>query len=165
MVNWTNKERALLEDAKKDEQVCIEKYTNYASITKDPQLKQILTEHANAEQEHFDTLSQMLNGTVPDMNAQQQQGQQNQQSNQPPATRQQANSSAQPSQAPAMQEAEDKKICQDLLMTEKYVSKAYDTSIFEFKNENARDVLNHIQKEEQKHGYDLYNYMEQHGMY
>ncbi|WP_461204903.1 spore coat protein [Clostridium sp. DL1XJH146] len=164
MVTWTNKERTLLEDARADEEVCMKKYTNYASITNDPQLKQILTDHANAEQEHFDTLNQMLNGTVPDMNAQQQ-SQPNQQTTQSQPTQQQANIPVQPTQAPAMQIAEDKKICQDLLMTEKYVSTAYNTSIFEFKDQNARDVLNHIQKEEQEHGYDLYNYMEQHGMY
>ena len=41
----------------------------------------------------------------------------------------------------------DKEICSDLLMTEKYVSGAYDTAIFEFKDTEVRDVLNHIQKD------------------
>ena len=50
-------------------------------------------------------------------------------------------------------------------MTEKYVSNSYDTSIFEFKDTGVRDALNHIQKEEQKHGEDLYNYMAKNNMY
>ena len=59
----------------------------------------------------------------------------------------------------------DKDICSDLLMTEKYVSGAYDTTIFEFRDTKVRDVLNHIQKEEQKHGEAIFQYMESKGMY
>ena len=43
----------------------------------------------------------------------------------------------------------DKLLCQDALSTEKYVSSTYNTSIFEFRDKNIRQVLNHIQKEEQ----------------
>lgn len=50
-------------------------------------------------------------------------------------------------------------------MTEKYVSGAYDTAIFEFKDTEVRDVLNHIQKEEQKHEEAIFKYMESKGMY
>ena len=59
----------------------------------------------------------------------------------------------------------DKDICSDLLMTEKYVSGTYDTTIFEFRDTNVRDVLNHIQKEEQKHGEAIFQYMESKGLY
>lgn len=59
----------------------------------------------------------------------------------------------------------DKEICSDLLMTEKYVSGTYDTAIFEFKDTQVRNVLNHIQKEEQKHGESIFKYMESKGMY
>ena len=48
---------------------------------------------------------------------------------------------------------------------EKYVSATYNTSIFEFRDENIRKVLNHIQTEEQGHGKKIYDYMHQHGMY
>ena len=47
----------------------------------------------------------------------------------------------------------------------KYVSGTYDTAIFEFKDTQVRDVLNHIQKEEQKHGEAIFKYMESKGMY
>ena len=59
----------------------------------------------------------------------------------------------------------DKDICSDLLMTEKYVSGTYDTAIFEFKDTQVRDLLNHIQQEEQKHGEAIFKYMESKGMY
>ena len=60
---------------------------------------------------------------------------------------------------------EDKILCADLLSTEKYVSSTYNTAIFEFRDENVRNVLNHIQKEEQEHGKKIYDYMASHGMY
>ena len=50
-------------------------------------------------------------------------------------------------------------------MTEKYVSGTYDTAIFEFRDTNARDLLNHIQKEEQKHGEAVFQYMQSKGLY
>jgi spore coat protein CotF len=50
-------------------------------------------------------------------------------------------------------------------MTEKYVSGAYDTAIFEFRVPQVRSILNHIQKEEQQHGEAIFKYMEKKGMY
>ncbi|ARE89310.1 Coat F domain protein [Clostridium formicaceticum] len=50
-------------------------------------------------------------------------------------------------------------------MTEKYVSATYNTAIFEFTNTNVRQILDHIQKEKQQHGEDIFNYMQSHGMY
>ena len=48
---------------------------------------------------------------------------------------------------------------------EKHVSGLYDTSIFEFSDPAVRQVLNHIQSEEQGHGESIYSYMHQNGMY
>ena len=59
----------------------------------------------------------------------------------------------------------DLDICYDLLNTEKYVSSAYNTAIFEFSNPSYRNALNHIQKEEQQHGYTVYEYISKHGGY
>jgi spore coat protein CotF len=56
-------------------------------------------------------------------------------------------------------------LCHDLLSAEKYVSGSYDTAIFEFRDSNIRQVLNHIQSEEQQHGEDIFNYMYSKGMY
>jgi len=65
----------------------------------------------------------------------------------------------------AMANQQDAALCNDLLMTEKYVSNTYDTSIFEFTDTNVRQVLNHIQKEEQQHGDGIFQYMQNNGMY
>ncbi|MFW6268717.1 MAG: spore coat protein [Bacillota bacterium] len=64
-----------------------------------------------------------------------------------------------------MSHQKDAKLCNDLLMTEKYVSGTYDTAIFECTDSNVRNALNHIQKEEQQHGEGIFNYMQSKGMY
>ncbi len=119
----------------------------------DPQLKQICKNNEQIERSHLNTINQLLSGNVPQMN-QQQGGQQNQGVDQNVNKSQSTTSNL-----------SDKEICSDLLMTEKYVSRAYDTAIFEFKDTEVRDVLNHIQKEEQKHGESIFKYMESKGMY
>ena len=153
-INLSQKERMLLEDQKSHEEICIQKYTNYANQTQDPALKQLFTTHAQQEQQHYDTINQILSGTVPNMNQQgQQQNQQNKQNNM------QAQGNV------GMVNSNDAALCSDLLMTEKFVSGAYDTAIFECRDTKLRDTLNHIQKEEQQHGEEIFNYMQSHGMY
>jgi spore coat protein CotF len=140
----------LLEDQKSHEQTCIQKYSNYANQAKDSQLKEICKANEQVERNHLDTINQLLAGTVPQMNQQQNQSVAQNASN---------------AQVAVGSNVSDKDICSDLLMTEKYVSGAYDTAIFEFKDTEVRDVLNHIQKEEQKHGEAIFKYMESKGMY
>lgn len=151
-ITLSQKERMLLEDQKSHEQLCIDKYTNYANQAKDPQLKQLFSNHASIEQQHLNSINQLLAGQVPQIN-QQQGNNQNQQQNS------HANQNA------AISGADDAEMCQDLLMTEKYVSSAYNTTIFECRDTQVRDVLNHIQKEEQKHGEAIFKYMESKNMY
>lgn len=157
MIQLTQKERSLLEDQKKHEQICIEKYTNYASQTQSPQLKQLLQSHAAQEQTHYDTVNQILNGQVPNLNQGQQSG--GQQQSMASAAQSATNMQG------AMADQSDASRLNDLLMTEKFVSSAYDTAIFEFTDSNVRQVLNHIQKEEQQHGEGIFNYMQSQGMY
>ena len=149
-ITLTQKERMLLEDQKSHEQICIKKYSNYANQAKDNQLKQICKNNEQIERHHLDTINQLLSGNVPQMNQQQNQNSSQSMSN---------------SIQPVTANLSDEEICSDLLMTEKYVSGAYDTAIFEFKDTEVRDVLNHIQKEEQKHGEAIFKYMESKGMY
>lgn len=145
----TQKERTLLEDAKSHEEICIKKYAGYANQTNDSELKQLCKTNEQMERNHLNTINQLLSGTIPDMNQQQNQNYaQNAETTQPVGN-----------------VIPDKDICSDLLMTEKYVSGTYDTSIFEFKDSQVRYILNHIQKEEQKHGEDIFKYMESKGMY
>ncbi|MBO8158090.1 MAG: spore coat protein [Thermosyntropha sp.] len=138
----------LLEDQKKHEQVCVQKYNEYASKATDPQLKQIFTAYARQEQQHYDTINQILSGQLPAMGGQGSQGM-------PIAGGIQ----------PGAGNPQDAALCSDMLMTEKYVSDTYNTAIFEFTDSNLRQILNHIQKEEQQHGEGIFNYMNAKGMY
>jgi spore coat protein CotF len=154
----SQKERMILEDQKKHEQSCITKYTNYANQAKDPQLKQLFDANGQVEKTHLDSINQLLSGTVPQTG-----GQQGQSSSQ--STVSQSSSTVGNTTASAGATLSDADMCTDLLMTEKFVSGAYDTAIFEFKDTQVRDVLNHIQKEEQQHGEAIFQYMESNGMY
>lgn len=153
----TQKERMLLQDALSHEKVCIQKYQHYAQQTQDQQLKQLLNQYAAQEQQHYDTINQMLQGQEPNMSAGA--GQQSQAQGMPGINMQlQPRGVSMPNQHDAM-------MLSDLLMTEKYVSSTYNTAIFESINPTIRQNLQHIQQEEQQHGEGLFNYMQQHGMY
>ena len=186
MLNLNAKERMLLQDEKSHEELCIAKYQDYSNKACDPQLKNLFAQLSQKEQQHLNSINQMLAGTVPNVNASQSCGQQQ-------GSQQQSNQNMQPQAGQNMQQQQniqnqqciqqqnsmsntnaqeiqsninhDKMLCQDSLSTEKYVSSTYNTAIFEFRDTNARQVLNHIQKEEQEHGEQIYNYMNQHGMY
>ncbi len=142
-------EKLLLQDQLKHEQVCIDKYRSYAQQAQDPQLKQLFNGYAQQEQQHYNTLEQILQGQTPSM-----QGQQQQQQQQVPGQNLQGSNNP-----------NDAGLCNDMLMTEKYVSGTYDTAIFECQQNSVRQALNHIQKEEQEHGEGIFNYMKNSGMY
>ncbi|MFV0315238.1 MAG: spore coat protein [Anaerotignum sp.] len=150
----TEKEKALLRDLKEQEQVCVEKYSKYSTEANDTQLQALFSKIGQAEQQHLDTINQILNGTIPQM-----QSGGNQQKQQ--ATFTQTYTTVDASQ----DKKNDCYLCTDLLANEKHVSGTYNICIFEFKNTQIRDALNHIQKEEQEHGEQLYQYMAQNGMY
>ena len=147
----TQKETTLLEDLKSQEQLCIDKYAKYSSDACDSNLKNLFSQIGQTEQQHLGTINQILGGTVPQM------GVGNNQANSMKADL--------ISQGSAENKEKDKYLCTDALSTEKHVSSVYDTCIFEFKDVNLRNVLNHIQKEEQEHGEKIYSYMSQNGMY
>jgi len=156
-LNLTQKEQMLLQDQKSHEEICIQKYKNYAEQAQDPQLKQMFNSFAEQEQQHWKTLDQILSGQMPDFSQQSQgQGQQKNQGATAEVKQQMKN---------VMNNQKDAALCTDMLMTEKYVSSTYDTAIFESTDPNIRQLLNHIQKEEQQHGEGLFNYMKNAGMY
>lgn len=162
MANLTQKETYLLKDQKDHEEVCIKKYTNYANQTQDQQLKQLFNNLAQQEKQHLNTINQILNGQTPNMNQQGSQNMQNTQNTQNQGMQNNQNTTVGQS---GMTNQNDADLCTDMLMTEKYVSQAYNSAIFEFKDHNIREALNHIQKEEQLHGESVYNYMQSKGMY
>ena len=155
----TSKETSLLKDQQNHEKVCIQKYQSYASQASDPQLKELLTSYAGQEQQHLNSINQMLSGQVPAMSST------SSQSNQQSGVQSSAPSSSNLASQGTINSQSDSALCNDMLMTEKFVSSAYDTAIFEFTDTAMRQALNHIQKEEQGHGEGLFQYMQSKGMY
>ena len=152
----TQKESMLLQDLKTSEEICIEKYNEYAKKAEDQALADLFLTIKAQEEEHLNTINSLMSGTVPMMAGGGQQGQQNSQ-----------NPQGQPGDGQATKKSHsktDEYLLKDALDTEKHVSSVYDTCIFEFTDAGARDALNHIQKEEQQHGKQLYDYMSCHGM-
>ena len=146
----TPKESQLLQELKGQETLCIQKYSRGAQCAVDGQLKGLFQRIAQIEQQHLDTLTQIENGAAPQ-----------------PAQ----GSSALPTftetygAADTPDKQNDCYLCTDALTTEKHASSLYDTSVFEFRDENHRKLLNHIQAEEQGHGKMLYDYMKANHMY
>ncbi|MEA4816775.1 MAG: spore coat protein [Lachnospiraceae bacterium] len=147
----TQKESGLLKDLKGEEELCIEKYGKYAKDASNPKLKELMETIKKKEETHLDTINKIMNGDVPVVSA----------SGKPQEPKQEAGRYTNGSP----EYNNDKYICSDALSTEKHVSSVYNTSIFEFKDMQIRNNLNHIQKEEQEHGEMIYNYMAQNGMY
>ena len=147
----TQKENSLLTDLKSQEQLCIEKYTKYAEMAHDTELRTLFNNLKNNEQKHLDTLTKLESGTVPSAGG---------------ASSAMPTFSAHYTSANESAEAHaDAYLCTDLLSGEKHVSHLYDTAIFEFTDENARELLGGIQKREQMHGKMIYDYMKANGMY
>jgi len=132
----SQKERMLLEDLRGHEEIFVHKCKEYANQAQDPQLKQIFQNLSQHEQQHVQKISQSLS-----------QGTAGQQTGQ------------------AMANQKDAILCHDMLSTEKYLSGAYNTAIFEMKDTNVRQELNSIQSDKQRHGEELFNYMQSKGMY
>lgn len=171
----SQKERMLLEDLKKEEELCVIKYQNYAQQAQDSQLNQLFNKLAGEEQKHYNTVNQLLQSGGQSPSGQQgggsqsgqKQGQGSDQSWQQKPGNKMSPSNAQInlSQVGSGSNGSDKYLLQDMLSTEKYVSSAYDTSVFESAQPNVRQALQHIQQDEQNHGEQLYQYMSSHGMY
>ena len=186
----SQKEKMLLEDLKKEEDLCVKKYSSYAQQAQCPQLSQLFTQIANVEKEHYNTVNQIIQSGGQSA-GQQKQGSQGPQSGQKQGSQtwqagqssgsKQTNQAAQgmPSSqsfaspgsemnqaiAGAASSNSDKYMLDDMLSTEKYVASAYNTGIFESAQPAIRQALQHIQQEEQHHGEQLFQYMNSHGMY
>jgi rubrerythrin len=148
----TEKETAAIKDLQTQEQTCIEKYRRYAGEAKDPVLKDLFENLQTKEQQHYDSLGQVLNGTVPSCNCNDREGREYS----PKAT------------YDVMSNAEDKKadcfLATDCIGTEKLVSSEYNTDVFVFADPSVRKLLADIQVEEQNHAEMLYKYKTVNGM-
>lgn len=148
----TEKETAAIKDLQTQEQTCIEKYARYAGEAKDPVLKDLFSDLQKKEQQHYDSLGQVLSGTVPSCNCNDSDGR----DYSPKAT------------YSTMTDSEDKKsdcfLATDCIGTEKMVSSEYNTDVFVFGDTNVRKLLADIQVEEQNHAEMLYKYKTVNGM-
>jgi rubrerythrin len=145
----TQKESTLLKDMKNQEQLCADKYERGAESAVDPQLKKLFRKLAAIERRHYDTLTKIESGTVPKLSG---------------AKTQAPRITAKYGAKNTADKQNDCYLCSDALATEKHTSSLYDTCVFEFTQENVRQVLNLIQKQEQEHGKMLYDYMKANNM-
>lgn len=149
----TEQETTLLKDFQNQEKACVEKYNLYACEAKDPALKDLFTQISKDEQEHLNSINQMMSGTVPSV---------------VPGSAYKAESYHPTATYDASSNQEDKKhdefLCTDCIGTEKMVSTEYNTDLFRFCPGDARKLLNHIQTEEQNHAEMIYKYKKENGM-
>ncbi len=143
----TQKEASLIKELREQELLCIDKYSRSAAAASDTKLRDLFADIEQIERTHLSTL-EGIDGSSP--------------SAPPPASRPAGCECAAPS---CDARANDKYLCTDALAAEKHASSLYDTCIFEFRDDNVRDQLNHIQKEEQQHGKRIYDYMSANMMY
>ena len=146
-MTFTQKESTLLKDLKAQEQLCVQKYGSYANEACDSNLKNLFNSIQQVEQGHLNSLNQLIGGQMP---------QTGQSGGQKPTWNGQCSTSCS-----VDQRRRDYYLVSDALATEKHASSLYDTCIFEFNDTNVRDLLNHIQKEEQQHGEQLNGYKSQ----
>ena len=146
----TQKESTLIKDLKGQEQLCIDKYTKHAQCAADPQLKQLFTRIADVERGHMNTLNQIEQGATPAVGG---------------SAKAQIPTFTAYHTAETPEKQQDFYLCADVLSTEKHASGLYNTCVFEFGQTELRQVLNHIQTEEQEHGDMIYKYMKANNMY
>ena len=137
------KEKTVIQDLQTQEKSCIEKYGKYAQQARDPELKSLFQTLQKKEQEHYDSLSQVLSGTVPQVNCNDSDGR-----------------DYQPKAAyTSVMSSEDKEhdafLATDCIGTEKLISGEYNSDVFAFEDSGVRKLLADIQVEEQNHAESL----------
>ena len=131
------KEAQLITELKNQEQLCIQKYDFYAEQAKDPELKKLFKTILGHEQQHYELLDSLSNGTVPQLN-----------NRKPAAVDYQPKASHSGNQK---DKDFDKFLCTDIITTEKYVATDYNNDLFYFASTDVRNVLNAIMTDEQNH--------------
>ena len=119
------KEITVIQDLQTQEKSCIEKYSKYAQQAKDPELKKLFENLSAKEQEHYNSLQQVLDGNVPDVDCNSSEG---------------ANYNPTPTYDAAT-DSEDKKsdcfLATDCIGTEKLVSTEYNSDVFANKKQES----------------------------
>ena len=142
----SEKQKTVIQDLQAQEQLCIQKYGEYEKQARDPELKRLFGILKDDEQTHYDSLSQLMNGQCPVVG-----GKVTMAKDYNPMPTYTGNFNEEDKEY-------DKYLCTDCITTEKYVSTAYNDDLFQFGDENVRDLFNHIQTEEQNHAEMIYKY-------
>ena len=174
MIQLNQKEQQYLQDAKKHEELCVAKYSNYAQDTNDQNLKQLFGWATQVEQSHLDSINQLLQGQIPANLSQGQQQQQGQQQNSLASIQSQIglgqiNSSQMAAQGATNNNQtgmlNNQTVCEDMLTIEKQASALYENALLETTNDQLRQAIRHIQKEEEDNAFAISQYMQQQGWY
>lgn len=152
MLILDEKEKQAVKDLQTQEKTCIEKYGKYSNEAKDPVLKDLFNTLKEKEQEHYDSLGQVLSGTVPACNCNDNAGR----DYSPHATYGIGNES--------QDKDSDCYLATDCIGTEKLVSHEYDNNVFVCSDTDLRKLFADIQTEEQNHAEMLYKYKTANGM-
>lgn len=140
------KERAVIQDLQTQEKSYVEKYGKYAEAARDPELKSLFQSIQKQEEEHYQSLSQVLSGNLPDCDCNDTQG------------RDYAPKASYSTMANPEAKQHDAFLATDCIGTEKLVSGEYNTNVFNFGETGLRKLLADIQIEEQNHAEMLYKY-------
>lgn len=142
----TEKEKTAIQDLQTQEKGLVEKYHRSQSEAKDPVLQDLLSDLEQKQQKHYDTLGEVLKGSIPSCDCNCKAGA----DYQPKAT------------YTGMSETEDKKndcfLATDCISAEKLASSEYNTNVFNFGEPAVRKLLADIQVEEQNYAEMLYKY-------
>ena len=137
MVSLSEKQKFVIENLKDQEKMCVEKYQRGEAAAKDPELKELFRSIGKEEQQHYNSLDQLLHGTVVKVNTVDKAG-----TDYKPEAAYVGNFSQ-------SDKENDKFLCTDSITTEKYVSSAYNFELFQFADPDVRRLLNDIETEEQ----------------
>lgn len=140
------KETQAIKDLQTQEQTCKEKYKQYSEKAKDPVLKNLFSKLEQKEQEHYDSLGQVLSGTVPCVDCNDTDG------------RDYAPKATYADSMTSEDKTHDCFLATDCIGTEKLVSGEYNNHVFNFADSDVRKLLADIQVEEQNHAEMLYKY-------
>ncbi len=148
----TEKEATTIKDLQTQEETCIKKYEKYGQQAHDTELKSLFQTLKENEQEHYNSLGQVLKGTVPSCNCNDSRGK----NYDPKRTYDQMTNS--------QEKKDDCFLATDCIGTEKLVSSEYNTNVFTCCDSSVRKLLADIQVEEQNHAEMLYKYKQVNGM-
>ena len=148
----TEKEATSIQDLQTQEETCIKKYEKYEQQAHDTELKSLFQRLKKEEQTHYDSLGQVLKGSVPSCNCNDSDGK----DYQPKRTYDQMTNSE--------EKKEDCFLATDCIGTEKLVSSECNTNVVTGSDSEVRKLLADIQIEEQNHAEMLYKYKQVNGM-